>query len=624
MINSEKKENTRSVMIQSNSIRGSYKDSIVDRTMEEIHDAMRTVFGPYATDAWITKNGNPYYTRDGKEVFASIQTDNELSEYIRKVMYQAVENQARKVGDGTTTLLIFYTNLYKRFRGMVNDFSMTDGAYDGSITSLRTKYNDIITNLVSCLNDRSQKITDEYLKSMIYTCTQDAELTEQLYVKLHDAMMEQAYIIPQQSSVETDLDVDVHDRPMIKATKLYESSSTADGIIDNASVMFVNGALDISDIDTILTLGAIRLKDNACTEVSPTICILCSGVTESTRRVLKEYNNLGAEGGNKIFIFSIDGFRGYTTEEIDDIISYIYDREESSGLDNHLTFEAHLYQAFVKPVSVTDKEIIWKNPTLGKYDTDIQNITTLRNTLLNVQKLEYRSGDGIRFYKEPGELSKKKYEDLLNQMSIENSPTKRIEIKNRIKKLYGRFIEVNVGSKLLKDGQRRFEIVLDAIISSNEAVEHGVLTTNSIYVLTDILMNILNSFSPVADLSDRRLLMSLYEAVIDTMIDIIQNKYPNIECNNIKKKIEESLKNKNSSDGDNNGSIAFNLMKDYEDIFNPDDAYKIISAPDGMDINTMIVEPVSIMTTLLKNSTLVLELAMTKMFNLNGYMYNYI
>lgn len=620
MMNSAEKGKTQNVMIQSNSIRDSYKDQIVDRVMTEIHDAMQTVFGPYATDAWIVKNDQPYYTRDGKEVFSSIRMDNELADYIRKVMYQAVENQARKVGDGTTTLLILYTNLYKRFKKMAHDFSMSDGSSDYSITSLRGIYNNIIEDLISNLNNRSQEITDDYLKSMIYTCTQDVELTEQLYMKLHDAMMDQAYIIPQQSSVETDLDVEVHEHPMIKATKIYESSSTADGIIDDASVMFVNGALDISDIDTITTLGSIRLRDNNGVEVSPTICILCSGITESTRRVLKEYNNIGAADGNKIFIFTIDNFRSYTTDEKNDIISYIYNREESSGLDNHLTFEAHLYQAFVKQLS----DGTWKNSTLGKYDTDIQNITTLRSTLLDVQKLEYRSGDGIRFYKEPGTLSKKKYKDLLNQMDIENSPIKRIEIKNRIRKLYGKFIEVNVGSKLLKDGQRRFEVVLDAIISSNEAVEHGVLTSNSIYVLTDILMNNLNMLSPVSNLTHRRLLTALYEAVIDTMIDIIQNKYPNIEYNNIKRMIENSLKSENDSDCGNERTIAFDLTREYGKIFDSDNVYETISAPGGMCINTRIVEPVSIMTTLLKNSTLVLELAMAKMFNLNSYMFNYI
>lgn len=74
--------------IQSNSIRGDYMRSIVDKTINEIHDVMVTVFGPNAMDAYITRNQEPYFTRDGKEVISSLKFNNELSMYILKLIYQ--------------------------------------------------------------------------------------------------------------------------------------------------------------------------------------------------------------------------------------------------------------------------------------------------------------------------------------------------------------------------------------------------------------------------------------------------------------------------------------------------------------------------------------------------------
>ena len=104
------------ITIQSNAIRGDYLYEIMDKTMKELHDDIVTVFGPYAKDAYLTQNGIPYYTRDGKETLRLTRFDNELSMYILKILYQAVQQQGNKVGDGTTSLGVLYTNLYDVIR----------------------------------------------------------------------------------------------------------------------------------------------------------------------------------------------------------------------------------------------------------------------------------------------------------------------------------------------------------------------------------------------------------------------------------------------------------------------------------------------------------------------------
>ena len=79
--------------IQSNALRGDYMHSIIDRTITEIHNDIVSVFGPGAADAYITKDGQPYYTRDGLEVLESLTFDNKLSEYVRKMLFQAAYDQ---------------------------------------------------------------------------------------------------------------------------------------------------------------------------------------------------------------------------------------------------------------------------------------------------------------------------------------------------------------------------------------------------------------------------------------------------------------------------------------------------------------------------------------------------
>ena len=73
--------------IQSNAYRGDFLRNCIDKTIDEIHDDIVTVFGPCAQDAFLTVNAQPYYTRDGKETLLTMQFDNELSMYEMKIMY---------------------------------------------------------------------------------------------------------------------------------------------------------------------------------------------------------------------------------------------------------------------------------------------------------------------------------------------------------------------------------------------------------------------------------------------------------------------------------------------------------------------------------------------------------
>ena len=60
------------VNFQSNSIRDDFLKQIMDRTINEILASVSSLLGPGATDAYIIKENQAYYTRDGKEVCESM------------------------------------------------------------------------------------------------------------------------------------------------------------------------------------------------------------------------------------------------------------------------------------------------------------------------------------------------------------------------------------------------------------------------------------------------------------------------------------------------------------------------------------------------------------------------
>lgn len=576
--------------IQSNAYRGDFLRNCIDKTIDEIHDDIVTVFGPCAQDAFLTVNAQPYYTRDGKETLRTMKFDNELSMYVLKIMYQAVERQARVVGDGTTTLSILYTNLYRLLRKENPSFT-------------RKEWEDGIREINENIMKYAEPLTKENMLNMFYTCTQDMELSQVLFDKLADAILEQAYIDIRKSNIESDLDIHVINNPILKATKQYTTAPIGKEI-SNAVVLYCNGSLDIVHPEVLLDMMC-QIKGTP-----RTIVILCNGITNVTREAIKSLNNtlntlvksnaIDLTTYNTIAIFTLDEYRSYSNEMIEDISTMFTDEVGIGGLVNSITFESLLYQAFHNP----EKPI----PELETFDHDAANIQKIRDIFFgDTYQIDVHALDGIRVHKNLGEVSAARYKELVEQIETEKSEVVRISLRKRLKTVYGKFIDVEVGSKLIKDSQRKFELILDAITSAHSAVEHGIFTCNSI--LLALRHGVEDDISKVSTY--------IIPALAMTLTDMIMN---NVH-------IDPSYLNESMGDElEMNRITAYITVCDIdrfdatrptlEEIFD-------INQPDDVEYPS-IVEPASIMTTLLENTTVVLDLYNARTIHLDSFMGNYI
>lgn len=576
--------------IQSNAYRGDFLRNCIDKTIDEIHDDIVTVFGPCAQDAFLTVNAQPYYTRDGKETLRTMKFDNELSMYVLKIMYQAVERQARVVGDGTTTLSILYTNLYRLLR-------------KGNPSFTRKEWEEGIREINENIMKYAEPLTKENMLNMFYTCTQDMELSQVLFDKLADAILEQAYIDIRKSNIESDLEIHVINNPILKATKQYTTAPIGKEI-SNAVVLYCNGSLDIVHPEVLLDMMC-QIKGTP-----RTIVILCNGITNVTREAIKSLNNtlntlvksnaIDLTTYNTIAIFTLDEYRSYSNEMIEDISTMFTDEVGIGGLVNSITFESLLYQAFHNP----EKPI----PELETFDHDAANIQKIRDIFFgDTYQIDVHALDGIRVHKDLGEVSAARYKELVEQIEVEKSEVVRISLRKRLKTVYGKFIDVEVGSKLIKDSQRKFELILDAITSAHSAVEHGIFTCNSI--LLALRNGVEDDISKVSTY--------IIPALAMTLTDMIMN---NVH-------IDPSYLNEPMGD-----ELEMNRITAYITVCDIDrfDATRptleeifAISQPDDVEYPS-IVEPASIMTTLLENTTVVLDLYNARTVHLDSFMGNYI
>lgn len=629
------------IVVQSNSIRGEALQNFIGRVIDEILADISPAFGPAASDYFLMKDNVNYYTRDGMEIMESVKFDNALAKQIHLILFQASYNQSKKVGDGTTTLAILYCYLYKEFMAQLKDEDCSDPVTWRNINYLRNRWKALIKMVKDRLRLLAQPMTPDLLLSMLYTCTQDANLASTIYDKLRDPLMAGAYIIPRKSNIASDFEMTTYTTPVFKATKQFTIRDT--NKFEYASFLYCNGTLDIVHYETLLALLQKMLAaddgNGNQTPILLNIILICHGVSERTRQTLKELSAFLRttetdieKGINNLTIFTLDEYRQFSAEELEDVATILTDEPGIGGLVQPLTYESYLYQAFY-PLPEGDDPLA----DLRTFDTDPHIITRFKEIFTTVGNAEYDPTEGLKIDRELGPVAQARYNQLRDMIDNEKSEIHKVELNKRLRRSFGMFIDIQVGSALLKDSQRKFELVLDAIVSASTGVREGVLVGNSILhtmrVLDDFGKEISEKEDPTKEDSDLCVLSTiLFKALAKTISVAILNDSTSTDIDELSASMIRMVQ-------DPNYNVAhFNLSTDPDIYWIPESenthfgdhiitGYSHASDDNMFLIHDQIVEPFGIMSEILENSIVPLELLKTKVFHISGvggFMNNFI
>ena len=628
-------ETMAKVNFQSNSIRDDFLKQIMDRTINEILASVSSLLGPGATDAYIIRENQAYYTRDGKEVCQSIIFDNEIANYVHHILYQAVYNQGHNIGDGSTTLAVLYCYIYKLMR---EEPSYQQFINTHNINEARAIWKTVVDKAIAGLKEKAVPLNDELLLSMLYTCTQDADLTGKIFHELREPIMAGAYIIPRKSNINTDFHVTVHNRPVYRVTTHFSirefapvaTVKKADGKKENKPgpseaeynvVYFCNGPIDIAHSELIAAMSMAGIPDpykpgdpNAI--VFPNIILLGTGITEATRRSIREYSNfmknveINQAATANVIIMTLDDSRAMSQDEIEDIATVVGDFPGLSGMNQSITFEAYLYNVFLDDDAKKSLHID-PIPELESFDADPSLVKQMKMNFVHPYRIIYDEVDGIALDKEMNGFARQRYEALRKAIDEEKSPVKRVDLNKRLRRSFGMFIDLEIGSVLLKDSQRKFELILDAIISTAEAATDGVVIGNSMIHAAEVIEALQSEHIPACILMD---------ALGETVNLLVHNAYPKTTW------MPDTLET--FSNTPERRAADFNLLND--DIIWPtidnvapiEPIHVTGEGEDGesyeYDINPMVVESYNAIKAILENSSLPMELAYTKQITLSG------
>ena len=599
--------------IQSNSLRGDYMRSIVNRAIDEIQADIEPMFGPGATDAFITKNNAIYYTRDGKEVLESLMFDDELASYVHHIIYQAVYNQGVKVGDGSTTLAVLYCRLYQTL--WASDETGEDDL-NLNLNETRRVWSTFISRVKAELKKRAVPLDDEHLLAMLYTCTHDPELSAKIYVKLKDAILAGAYIVPRKSNIDTDLVVTSYQRPLFKVTKHFSLLSSMDGEQENCVVFYCNGVLDIAHPEVLHDMVYCQMMDTNNEPKPLNIILLGHGLTEATRRTVREYSqfiksNKMTATVNNIAIYTLDDYRSMSSHELEDVSAIFMEDYGMGSLVQPITYETLLYRVFHSSASQPI-------PELETFDMDTGAVAAMNEVLVHPYKITFDKENGMAVEKPLGPVAQTRYDALRKEIEEEKSPVRKYDLNKRLRRTFGMFIDVEVGSTLLKDSQRKFELILDALLSSTEAAREGVLEGNSLIHVEDVMKNMKFDDPYYADRYIYAMRAEFRDAIYDTMCVLVKNYFNenNAMCDHYM-----------SYFWDNHTDQAkyFNLELGTEYFTALPEPIKVTVDDKTVMVRREVVEPIGVINAILDNSILAFELIKARVFHTSRpYQGNYI
>lgn len=626
--------------IQSNSIRGEMLHEVAGMVVKEIQEDIVPMFGPGASDAFITNEGQPYYTRDGMEVMKSLVFDNELANYIHHIFFQAAYHQGKKVGDGSTTVIALYTKMYQLIMEDIQKFHGDSAFQKYTINDIRQKWKAMTDMILEKLKEHTVPLTEKRLLTMLHTCTQDPELAVKIFTELKEPIMAGAYIMPRKSNIASDFKVTSHTRPLFKVTKQFSFKPVGE-TIENAAVLYCNGMLDISHDEIFAGLATRRMVVGPVENKQYkdlTYVIICNGITDATRRAIKTFiqtakdNQWNINNLNNIVIYTLNDYRVMMPDEIEDIATIITEEKGIGGMVQSITFETYLYRAFVDTAALGFDPI----EELETYDADTSIVEKMKQCVMRQWKIIIDDVEGIALEGDLGPVAEARHQELLREIREEKTTAKREDLNRRLRRTFGQFIDVEVGSTLLKDSQRKFELILDALLSASEAAKNGVLEGNAILHVYQIMHELDKDESTKIDADGENWFFLygfvLYRGLEWALSQIIHNVYPDDSI----KDIVDMIQNHITVEPEKYDVADFNIRRagvwPPHEVVAPLDSIPVIyENADGvkcsMAVRPNIMEPVSVISAIVENSILPIELAMTKVFHISGrsgFMNNYI
>jgi chaperonin GroEL len=151
--------------------------------MEKVSNFVLSTYGPYGQNILINKNGKSFLTKDGVTVARAISSKDSIESAIIDIIKQTAESTVKEAGDGTTTSILFLSQLL----GEIKDLLKVTSKNDITPSLVKEKFENLFDKLFAELQKNSKEISSkEDLYKIAYMASNGDKLISELVSDLID------------------------------------------------------------------------------------------------------------------------------------------------------------------------------------------------------------------------------------------------------------------------------------------------------------------------------------------------------------------------------------------------------------------------------------------------------
>jgi hypothetical protein len=481
------------MQIRSSLIDGELLTTTLIKTANEILRLMLPVFGHKGTDIFIEKEGY-YLTRDGKEVYGSLVTDNVLSNRILSIIGESIYNQASIVGDGTTTTAIMMAYVIiavKEHLSKNPDINLFD--FKKSIKSDIDYIIDLITRSAEI---KEFNINCDYVKSLLYTTTNDLKIVDFITKNITEMTSETLIdVILNEISSETEITTIKEPKlPFQVMTSIRPIGRSAEKMValPNTITFMVDGALEITDPLVFQAMSYFNMVE------VDNIIIFASTIVQKTTESYREFMaTRNKDNKTNIILAKIPDYIKLTSDEKEDL-SIILNGTDDMSFASSLDFQYKLYQAMYQFFTGIDESFKAGfgigNPKIDDsklFELEIEeSVVQMVSEHFGVCKTYNVVNNFILMPENKTKVYNDRLELLQTKLRATTSPSDQARVLRRLSMFNSSRIVIKVGSELLPDAQRDRELILDGMLALKAGMQNGIILGSGLNRLMYFVTNI--------------------------------------------------------------------------------------------------------------------------------------
>lgn len=455
-------------------------------TLETLYTTLKRSFGPNASNSQIYKgNMFPVFTKDGLKIVRETRITGEIESSIQQNIDTLCQNQAKVVGDATTSIVLLSYFLFKE----LDKYYSADEVYDRQ--DVMTKFQEVVEELVNIIHEHRQETNLTLIEDICRISTNGREDLVKLIMDQYKKFGEEV-LIEIVSSCSNHTEVFEFDGMMLFEgikSGCYVNTTDNRCIINNPEIYFFDDPIDnkeMLDIFEMIVQNNIIIP-NAFHNAE------VQGGAAAVQRLANQFPNKNV---NRDYVPTVI-ITPMVSKDFSINLKRIEEVLESTPFEDKPPFALITNVTLVDKPAMDDLCTMTGGHKITKY-LDPNNAKALKELNLFPTANNYRTFAGkakalemsfdstkcvgpAKMYNADGSYSDiyngklKELEAKYAEMTKNGAPlTDTFNYKKRIDGLKGKMVQISYAGISAQDREMDVDLLDDAVLNARSAVRYGV------------------------------------------------------------------------------------------------------------------------------------------------------